>query len=76
MRNFFVKYLRYLQKAQREKHTATKRGSIAPLLEGDLSSDGDLGAVALDGDLVGELTDLAVDLDLAVEEGFLRRRGE
>ena len=43
----------------------------SPLLEGDLSGDVDLGAVTLDGDVVGELANLAVDLDLGVEERLL-----
>ena len=47
-----------------------------PLLEGDLSGDGDLRAVALDGHVVGELTNLAVDLDAGVEERLLHMGGQ
>ena len=47
-----------------------------PLGESDLGVDVDLGAVAGNGDLAGEATSLAINLDALVQEGLLRNPTE
>jgi hypothetical protein len=61
----------------RETHTHNRininayNNNYKQLLKGNLGSNGDLGAIALDGDLAGEVAGLAANLDLSVQERLL-----